>query len=181
MPVPMKGGKLYATVQERLAAAHGDKAQPVGIVKIDTEIAATAPLLIVRAVVLFDDGRAFTGMSEAPLDATSGAEKTNPVEVAETSAVGRALAFAGYYGSEDGIAGAEEVRAAQRRQERQERAAAPQARADTPAAWFHAALKVARERGIDVEDLPERLAPDAPDDYAKEMCRRLKARIDAAK
>lgn len=120
MPVPMHGNRMYATVQERLVAAHGADARPAGIVRISTEPlslgSAMGAVMVIRATVEFVDGRTFSGISEAQFDATSGAEKTNPVEVAETSAVGRALAMAGYYGSEDGIAGAEEVRQAQRRQ-----------------------------------------------------------------
>ena len=119
MPVPMRGGKMYATVQERLKAAHGD-ALPVGIKSIVTEPISVPTLhgatLLIKATVTFEDGSHYTGLSEVPFDATSGAEKTNPVEVAETSAAGRALAFAGYYGSETGLAGAEEMREAQRRE-----------------------------------------------------------------
>jgi len=42
----------------------------------------------------------------------------SPIETAETSAVGRALAMAGWFGSGDGIAGAEEVRVAEGRASR---------------------------------------------------------------
>lgn len=127
MPVPMKGGKLYATVIERLRSAHGDGAQPVGIAAIETQPISLptvhGALIVVKATVTFKDGSVFTGLAEVPLDATSGAEKTNPVEVGETSAVGRALANAGYFGSDEGLAGAEEMREAQRRQNLPPRAA----------------------------------------------------------
>ena len=182
MPVTLHG-VAYSTVNERLNVAHGESIRPKGIRSIVTEYREAGKYLIAHAVVTFEDGRAFHGSAEVTADSTNAAERDNPTETAETSAIGRALAMAGYFGSEKGLAGAEEMRTAQRRTAARETpaAVAPQARADTPAAWFHAALKVARERGIEVEDLPERLAPDAPDDYAKEMCRRLKARIDAAK
>jgi hypothetical protein len=112
----MQGGKLYATVQERLVAAHGEDAKPAGIVAIKTSVAdaLSGGQTVVQAEVTFTDGRIFTGMSLARFDATRGADATNPIECAETSAVGRALAFAGYYGSDDGLAGAEEVRDARR-------------------------------------------------------------------
>lgn len=121
MPVPMRGGKLYSTVNERLEAAHGETAQPSGIKSVCTEICPAGQVTVVRATVTFADERVFVGMSEIKFDATSGADKDAPVECAETSAVGRALAFAGYYGSDTGLAGAEEVRTATLRQEHRER------------------------------------------------------------
>lgn len=116
MPVTMRGGKEYRTVVERLKVAHGEDALPVGIREIRTSIqsAGAGAHVVVLAVVVFGDGREFTGMSLARFDATTGADATSPIECAETSAVGRALAFAGYYGSDDGLAGAEELRDAQR-------------------------------------------------------------------
>ena len=51
--------------------------------------------------------------------------------------------------------------------------------AQTPQEWFAAALRAAHQRNVDVSDLPERLAPDAPPEYATEMCKRLKARLKA--
>lgn len=148
MPVPMRGNKLYSTVQERLEVAHGETAQPVGIQSIVTDaLALTATVVVLRATVTFTDGRAFTGISEAQFDATSGADKTNPIEVAETSAVGRALAFAGYYGSADGIAGAEEVRQAQRRQ--QQHAPAAAVVGDLKKAQSTGDRDPARERAVD--------------------------------
>lgn len=115
MPVTLSG-KLYNTVQERLKAAHGEDAKPAGVREIRTDIrwGGVQGHAVVVATVVFADGREFTGMSLARFDATRGADATNPVECAETSAVGRALAFAGYYGSDDGLAGAEELRDAQR-------------------------------------------------------------------
>jgi hypothetical protein len=132
MPVRMRGNKMYLTVHERLAAAHGEQAQPRGIASITTEAFAVGPAVLVRATVTFTDGRVFTGLSQAQFDATTGADATNPTECAETSAVGRALAFAGYPGSEDGLAGAEEVAQAQRREAQLERARAAGPRSVPP-------------------------------------------------
>jgi hypothetical protein len=115
MPVAMRGGKEYATVNERLEQSHGEKARPKGITSVVTEVRPAGQVTVILARVRFEDGREFTGMSEIKFDATSGADKDAPVECAETSAVGRALAFAGYYGSDDGLAGAEEVAGAERR------------------------------------------------------------------
>lgn len=52
-----------------------------------------------------------TGSAIIPV-AGSGAEKTNPIEVAETSAIGRALGFLGYGLIGTGIASAEEIQVA---------------------------------------------------------------------
>jgi len=107
-------GVLYETVHSRLDAAHDTGARPTGIKRIETSPMEVAGRLIVCATVTFEDGREFSGMSEAKLDATSGADRDAPVECAETSAVGRALANAGYHGS-DGLASREEIRSAQAR------------------------------------------------------------------
>lgn len=82
------------------------------------------------------------------------AESTNPIEVAETSAVGRALAFAGYPGDADmGIASADEVIAAQQ----QQAAAEPEP------------MKMGRQSTIRtlIGDLADALGRDIPDFDAK--------------
>lgn len=93
-------GKDYVTVAERLTTAHkGLKA-----LSITTEVLFTDPVVI-KATVVTDKGT-FTGISAA--NAAKQIEKESPYEVAETSAVGRALAFAGYE-TTLGIASAEEM------------------------------------------------------------------------
>ena len=114
MVVTIKG-RPYATVAERLSQAHGDQIKPTGIQSIHTQQVAVGDTALVKATITFADGRTFTGLAQA-ITTSSGAQSTNPVECAETSAVGRALAMAGYFGSGDGIAGAEEVRSATSRQ-----------------------------------------------------------------
>lgn len=92
-------GKQYVTVAERLEEAKED------LVSVSTEVLQHSPVVVVKASIMTKKGP-FTGISSAnPLKAI---EKTNPYEVAETSAVGRALAFAGY-GAVESIASAEEV------------------------------------------------------------------------
>lgn len=122
-------GKTYHTVADRLTQAHGDQGKPTGIQCITTEPVAVGDTVLVKATITFADGRQFCGMAEV-ITTSSGAQATNPVECAETSAVGRALAMAGYFGSGDGIAGAEEVRAATRPQNGH--AASHRPRATTP-------------------------------------------------
>jgi hypothetical protein len=113
MTVSIKG-VAYETVHARLDAAHDTGARPKGITRIETSPMEVAGRLVVCATVTFEDGRAFSGMSEAKLDATSGADRDAPIECAETSAVGRALAAAGYHGS-GGLASQDEIRSAQAR------------------------------------------------------------------
>ncbi len=97
MPVNIHG-KEYKTVAERLGEI-GDK-----LIGVNTEVLYLDPVVMVKATITTDKGT-FTGISAA--DPSKTIEAKTPVEVAETSAVGRALAFAGYAGSE--IASANEM------------------------------------------------------------------------
>src|SRR4029077_8909471 len=96
MPINIHG-KSYKTVAERLEEI-GTKLKSV-----NTEVLFTDPITV-KATITTDRGT-FTGIRAA--DPNKSIEKNTPVEVAETSAVGRALAFAGYAGSE--IASADEM------------------------------------------------------------------------
>lgn len=103
MPVNIKG-KQYVTVAERIVAAHD-----AGVESIITEMLHYADSGIVfRATVRLKDGRTFTAHAEQS-SSDAGIAGQSPLEVAETSAVGRALGFAGF-GSADSIASADEVR-----------------------------------------------------------------------
>lgn len=92
-------GKEYITVAERLQMAKKE------IKSISTEVLYQEPVVI-KATVITDKGT-FTGISAANPSKTI--EKMSPYEVAETSAVGRALGFAGY-GIVEGIATADEMK-----------------------------------------------------------------------
>lgn len=95
-------GKDYMPVSERVIMAHNELKEGFSI---STEVLREEPNIVIKAVVTTPKGT-FTGISAAnPLKAI---EKQNPYEVAETSAVGRALGFAGY-GILEGIASADEV------------------------------------------------------------------------
>ena len=82
---------MYREVAERVDMAHkkGD------LLSVETEVLSDLPVVI-RAKITTKIG-SFTGISAA--DPTKAIEKKSPYEVAETSAVGRALAFAGYAGT----------------------------------------------------------------------------------
>ena len=99
MPVQIHN-KLYKTVAERLDEAHAQS----DLEGVETEVLYLEPQIMVKATITTKKGT-FTGISAA--DPNKAIEKKTPVEVAETSAVGRALAFAGYAGSE--IASADEM------------------------------------------------------------------------
>lgn len=88
------------TVAKRLELAHKD-----GIDAIATEVLQHVPVVVIKATVTVK-GKTFTGISSA--NPAKAIEKTNPYEVAETSAVGRALGMANY-GIIEGIASADEM------------------------------------------------------------------------
>lgn len=98
MPVNIHG-KQYVTVAERLHEARAD------IKSIITEVVSHPEMVVIRATVTTSKG-IYTGISGANI--SKSIEKASPYEVAETSAVGRALGFAGY-GMTDSIATAEEM------------------------------------------------------------------------
>ncbi|KKM91578.1 hypothetical protein LCGC14_1227160 [marine sediment metagenome] len=107
MPVNIHG-KQYVTVAERVSALH--EARNGAEVQITTTITEDTPeQVVVRATVRCAAGT-FTGHAHSMKNAGS-VEGQAPLEVAETSAVGRALGFAGY-GSTEGIASADEMQAA---------------------------------------------------------------------
>ena len=91
-------GKQYITVAERIKEAGED------FVALNTEVLSHDPVVI-KATVTTKKGT-FTGISYANISKLI--EKASPYEVAETSAVGRALGFAGY-GIVEGIATADEI------------------------------------------------------------------------
>ena len=102
-------GKKYVQVNERVKEFHDDKrnfTEKTGrSIQIATEVLQHEPCVVIRATVVTGFGT-FTGISFANVN--KAIEKTSPYEVAETSAVGRALGFAGY-GIVDSIASADEI------------------------------------------------------------------------
>jgi len=96
-------GKEYITVAERVQEFHNDSKNET--VSIITELLPHPTQVIVRAIVTTNKGT-FSGISAA--NPAKPIEKMSPYEVAETSAVGRALGFAGY-GAVDSIASADEM------------------------------------------------------------------------
>lgn len=95
-------GKDYMTVARRVELGHEGKA----LESVETEVLNHNPVVVKAKVVI--KGNVFTGISSVNLDSAKLIERQNPYEVAETSAVGRALGFAGY-GVIESIASADEM------------------------------------------------------------------------
>lgn len=99
-------GKEYVPVNERVKALHEQIDKDVSY-SIETElITACLPNVVFKATVTIGD-KVFMGHSGA--NTAKAIEKQSPYEVAETSAIGRALGFAGF-GIDSGIASAEEIK-----------------------------------------------------------------------
>jgi hypothetical protein len=94
-------GKEYITVAGRLQMA----LEAEDKISIVTEVLPIPDQVVVKATVKTEKGT-FTGISAANPDKVI--EKQSPYEVAETSAVGRALGFAGF-GVVESIATADEI------------------------------------------------------------------------
>ena len=94
-------GKEYMTVAGRLQKAH----DALKKFSVTTEVIPVPDQIVVKATVTTDKGT-FTGISAA--NPSKLIEKQSPYEVAETSAVGRALGFAGF-GLDSNIATADEM------------------------------------------------------------------------
>lgn len=107
-------GKEYQTVAKRVAdfrSVHADY-------PIETEIVSAGDIVVMKATIRDPQGKALaTGYAEEVRNSTN-INKTSALENCETSAVGRALAFFGYGGTE--IASANEVSNAIIQQAKQE-------------------------------------------------------------
>ncbi len=109
-----QGPKQYSTVAERLTALH-EAGKTL-------EVLESAPVAVgdgfIWRVLLKVDNLTYVGNAEVHLNSTNFAEKADPFATAETSAVGRALAWCGYAGTPDNpsIASADEVIRAQAQQ-----------------------------------------------------------------
>lgn len=102
-PISVKG-KPYIQVVGRVTLAHED----AGFSMLSSEVVEVADRYFVRVTIVVKD-KQYIGTSEVKFGAKPGtADGDSPMECAETSALGRALGYAGY-GSVESIASADEV------------------------------------------------------------------------
>ena len=102
-------GKEYITVAERLEKLHSEHEK----VSIQTEVLRfDEEIVLVKAILSIDDKK-FVGHAQEVIG-SSEVNSTSALENAETSAVGRALAFAGL-GVNGSIASADEIKKAEDR------------------------------------------------------------------
>ena len=91
MPVQIKG-KKYWTVDERIAMARKDE----GFSMSSSELTECNGRYFCKVTIVVKE-QIFIGTSEVKFGASpQSADGASPVECAETSALGRALGFAGY-------------------------------------------------------------------------------------
>lgn len=103
-------GVAYHTVAKRVADFRKDHNLTSGWC-IQTEILSReADSVLARAVIFHEGVAVATGHAFEHRDAMDGFMADSMLEVAETSAVGRALAFLGYGGHQSEIASADEMR-----------------------------------------------------------------------
>jgi hypothetical protein len=109
------GGKEYIMVAGRILLALEDAGAHDMVIQVRSEVIHNdEKSVIMRATVTTPRGTA-NGHAESDKLGGRGMEKESPIEIAETSAIGRALGFLGY-AIEDGIASYEEVRGARERE-----------------------------------------------------------------
>lgn len=105
-PVLLIKGKEYPTVATRVQLAHNG-VMGAGFSMVRNDVVSIGDRHFVRITIEIER-HAFSGTAEIHFNATGNtADATSPLETAETSALGRALAFAGYM--IDTIASADEM------------------------------------------------------------------------
>jgi hypothetical protein len=115
--VPVKGGKQYVMVKDRIEVFRQEFGDEYGIetmVDYEQGFADGAPVVCSARIVDQNNRVIATGWAVEFVGSTQITD-ASPVEVAETSAIGRALACFGLHGGE--YASLNEIEAAQRKQE----------------------------------------------------------------
>lgn len=102
-------GKKYVLVSDRVL--YFNEQYPKGSITTELISNPSDDFVFIKATIKPDEGRTFTGYSQATWD-DGHINKTSALENAETSAVGRALAFMGI-GVIESIASADELNKAQ--------------------------------------------------------------------
>ena len=107
--------KPYIAVDGRVRMAVDDHREACQTLEMSSEFVVCPVTSYLLCVATINSGifGVVKGTARAFIDSTAGADATNPHEVAETSAIGRALGFMGYGLLGGGIASSEEVQVAQ--------------------------------------------------------------------
>tara|TARA_Y100000004_G_C8915958_1_gene413082 strand:- start:99 stop:587 length:489 start_codon:yes stop_codon:yes gene_type:complete len=98
MPVNIHG-KTYLMVGERVIKAHEDCKKNNQKIQIVTSIVEMNEIYVIMKAKVFIDDLVYTGHAQEKFDSTM-INKTSALENCETSCIGRALASAGWVGSE---------------------------------------------------------------------------------
>jgi len=159
----------YITVGQRLLKAR----QHILVITSESPVMLSEVLGYIRVTIELKDGRKATGIGSFRLDATKAIQKTNPLEDAETSALGRALKFLGFDDSKK-IASLEEVNDAQERMK--EPSAGHRLRTQKRVDEL---MAMARQSGLVIKH-PMALQPlnDIPYDDLLELGKHIKSLID---
>jgi hypothetical protein len=140
------GGKDYVTVAERVEEALKTSA---GYSMLSAETFSIGERWFYRVALLVGEGRQFIGTAEIKFNAPpNSADGKSPIECAETSAVGRALGFAGF-GVIEGIASADEMQRGESH--------APERPADRPVERPRDTRQPATAGAREAQDEPERI------------------------
>lgn len=171
-------GKEYMTVARRVEIAHEEKA----LESVVTDVLNHDPVVVKATITI--KGKEFTGISAIDPESSKTIERQNPYEVAETSAVGRALGFAGY-GLLESVASADEVvRAVERKVQERQALAAPKAqisagntqstgkKAKSNGQAMRETVKNMRQAGLPLVDIeePEMVKQEAREDLKCKVC-----------
>lgn len=147
-PVDIKG-KLYVTVADRVNAAHEAEDVNLGYSIVEERAFELNGRYFFMVKIMVADHE-FMGTSEIKFNAKAGTpDALSPIECAETSAIGRALGFAGF-GLIDSIATDDEIARAKNEQERPTTKPAPQRNTSTAEAT---AIQRGRAIGLTAEQL----------------------------
>lgn len=167
MPIAIHG-KQYVTVAERVASLHEEF--DAGPVSIFTGIHSEDETQVTFWATVTTPAGTFWGHARSSKTDRS-IEGQSPLEVAETSAVGRALGFAGY-GVVDGIATADEVQKVAPPTPRAQARPPATFRNDTPAAAVLRKLyATAKDKGMGEAELKMFLQTDSLKALAQHMMR----------